>query len=128
MPSNLQGNVSYTDPDFERDPTSIVLGARTGLTGETVLGSHPLVPLRRKDDDEPVPDPDAPPPPPPPPPVSVPELALQFRPCLSDIPSPGFDLEAAVIEAVNLAAPRCQRAGERGARSRRPTHRDAASG
>ena len=63
MPSNLQGNVSYTDPDFERDPTSIVLGARTGLTGETVLGSHPLVPLRRKDDDEPVPAPDAPPPP-----------------------------------------------------------------
>ena len=102
MPSNLQGNVSYTDPDFERDPTSIVLGARTGLTGETVLGSHPLVPLRRKDDDEPVPDPDAPPPPPPPPPVSVPELALQFRPCLSDIPSPGFDLEAAVIEAVKV--------------------------
>jgi hypothetical protein len=100
MPSNLQANASYAAPDLERDPASIVLGDRTGLTGETVLGSHPLVPLRRKDDDEPVPDPDAPPPPPPPPPVSVPELALQFRPCLSDIPSPGFDLEAAVIAAV----------------------------
>ena len=35
--------------------------------------------------------------------MSVPELALQFRPCLSDIPSPpGFDLEAALIEAVKL--------------------------
>jgi hypothetical protein len=90
--------VPYTDPDLERDPASIVL---RDVSGQTVLGSHPLLPLRRRDDDEDVPDPDDPPPPPPPPPVSVPELALQFRPCLSDIPTPpGFDLEAAVIDAV----------------------------
>ena len=102
MPSNLQGNVSYTDPDFERYSTSIVLGARTGLTGETVLGSHPLVPLRLKDDDEPVPDPD----------VCHHRRRHRRYPCpswrcssghaLSDIPSPGFDLEAALIEAVKV--------------------------
>ena len=90
--------MTCTDPDPERDPASIVLRDAAGLT---VLGSHPLLPLRRRDDDDDVPDPDAPPPPPPPPAVSVPELALQFRPCLSEVPvPPGFDLEAAVIAAV----------------------------
>jgi hypothetical protein len=91
-------NMTYTDPDPERDPASIVLRDAAGLT---VLGSHPLLPLRRRDDDEDVPDTDAPPPPPPPPPVSLPELALQFRPCLNELPAPpGFDMEAAVIAAV----------------------------
>src|SRR6266498_5190659 len=41
------------------------------------------------------------PPPPPPPAVSVPDLAIQFSPCLEDIPVPsGFDLKAAVLSAV----------------------------
>ena len=44
------------------------------------------------------------PPPPPPPPVSAPDLAVQFLPCLENIPvPPGSDLMAAVISALQEA-------------------------
>jgi len=53
-------------------------------------GSHssqqPLIPRRRPpgDGDDGPPDGDGEPPPPPPPPVSVPDVAMQFSPCLPD--------------------------------------------
>jgi hypothetical protein len=67
-----------------------------------IAGSHPVLFRRRRDDDGgPGPDDDPPPPPPPPPSISAPDLAMQFRPCLKDIPTgEGVDLEAAVIAAV----------------------------
>jgi hypothetical protein len=59
-----------------------------------------LVGLRRRDDDE-DPGPEPRDPPPPPPPVSVPDIALQFLPCLEDIPVDGdTNLEAALVEAL----------------------------
>jgi hypothetical protein len=94
--------VAYTEPDLERDPVRSVL---RDAPANAALGSHPLVTARRRDDEDPEPDPEGPPPPPPPPPVSAPDLAMQFRPCLKDIPvPPGFDLERAVLDAIRTDA------------------------
>lgn len=67
-----------------------------------IAGSHPVLFRRRRQDDEgPGPDDEPPPPPPPPPAISAPDLAMQFRPCLKDLPAPkGVDLEAAVLRAI----------------------------
>lgn len=87
----------------EKDQTllePITIGAPTDPRGR-LIGSHPITNLKPKDNGDGFPDPDNPPPPPPPPAVSAPDIALQFRPCLEDIPTePGFDLEGAVISAI----------------------------
>jgi hypothetical protein len=69
-----------------------------------LLGSHSSrLPLRRPPSWNPEPEPGIPPFPEPPP-VSTPDLALQFMPCLNNLPSPpNTDLEAGLIEAIKEA-------------------------
>jgi hypothetical protein len=74
-----------------------LLGSRGGIEQ-----LQPSLSRRPRDDDDPGPDPDEDPVPPPPP-VSAPDVALQFRPCLEEIPLPNVDLRAAVLEAVQTA-------------------------
>ena len=96
----------------QKNESEFPIGLEKVASG-ALIGSHPVFLRRRpRDDEDHVPDPDDDTPPPPPrDPVSVPDFGFQIRPCLEDVSfppgipvPPGFDLVAAVIEAVRSIA------------------------